>query len=241
MNGVLASAFRGQQQSQLNWACSLRNSGEYDHVYDGLRKPKVKAAPGREELGTVKRPLAPAPVLEGGQGNESLGQLTQSTLGEAVPPSASFFGTLAQQMARPESQLRVPVDDHEEPWQAKVRIAKKRPSVPALYEKIRSSFDQEFLNEEDDQPLESRRFLPYVPNPGAPSGAVLLARQPSCPREVVIKPADFTIRASTVQRKKHKMSNKMPSLNSQKDEGAAEKGFSSRVREMPQEESHEKF
>ena len=52
IDGVLDNTFRNQEPHPRDWVCTLRNSGEYDHIYDGVRKPDLKSK-GKEMLGTL--------------------------------------------------------------------------------------------------------------------------------------------------------------------------------------------
>lgn len=85
------------------------------------------------------------------------------------------------------------VDDSSEK-KVKKRYVQK---VSDFFQKRRDSFDQTFLNDKDDQPIETRRTY-NVSTKGGNGGTLLGLRNPSGAKQVVIKPFDFTIRSQTL-------------------------------------------
>jgi hypothetical protein len=68
-----------------------------------------------------------------------------------------------------------------------------------FFTKTTQKFDQSFLNEEEDKPLDNRRFT-SVPKLTNKQGTLVMdfvykQRDPCMAKQVVIKPVDFTVRA----------------------------------------------
>ena len=131
-------------------------------------------------------------------GGEISAYLSTSALG-GNQSERSFFDQLKSQSSRPASILVIPKDDNEsEATKRRKKIDKSLSErvIPPLFEKKHTKFDQMFINDEEDGPVETRRFFPNVrdANSGNRAHYTLNLRNPNVKSEVQIKPLDFTIR-----------------------------------------------
>ena len=102
------------------------------------------------------------------------------------------------------------------------------------YAKKRQVYDQAFINEEEDKPLDARRFASVSKCSAKAStlypSNMYVKRNPGVHQQIVIKPKDFTVRAFSVL--KERKGNFYQNLKSQGLRSITSHGFHSNAQDF---------